>query len=140
MRVPARRQEVAPVLAVLTARPRPWGLAPAALVPSLEPVAAAVALSVERGEKDPDGALQDLLEKSTNTFNSGVRGWMLAADKLDQLPFPEELLAAQPPHIAIGVAHFRPKGSPWGARGALIVTGASGMMVARASRDPREET
>jgi uncharacterized protein YkwD len=127
---PAKQEEAADVLAALNAKRKERGLAPATLVDTLQPEALAVAKSIEIGQKGPEEALQELLQRSASTFGSGVEGWILAADKFERLPFPDNLLMPWAPRIAIGVAHFRPRGSPWGALGALIVAGSSGVTLA----------
>jgi hypothetical protein len=135
----ATQKEVPQVLAALNAKRKERGLGPAMLVESLEPAAAGTARSVESGERGPDSALHDLLERSTSTFGN-VQGWFLAADKFERLPFPDQLLAPSVPHIAIGVAHFRPKGSPWGAYGVLVVAGSSNATYASTpANEPRLE-
>ena len=86
--------------------------------------------SVELGERNPNDAIDDLMQKTAPAFSGSVEGWFLAADKFERLVFPDKLLAARSPRVAIGIAHYKPKGSPWGAYGALIVSGSSGQMVA----------
>jgi hypothetical protein len=77
------------------------------------------------------------MQKSAATLGGGVQAWFVGADKTDRFTFPKELLAARSARIAVGIAHYRPKGSPWGAYGALIVTSAGQQMVAKGGAEGR---
>jgi hypothetical protein len=127
----ATKKEVFEVLRALNDKRKARGLGPVGLVDSLQAVAAGTARSVELGDRSPNDALEDLLQKSANTLGGGVEGWFVAADKFDRLPFPDKLLTARSARVAIGIAHYKPSGSPWGAYGVLIVTGSNGQLVAR---------
>jgi hypothetical protein len=133
----ATQKDVAEVLRVLNAQRKTRGLAPATLIDSLQPTAAGSAHSVEVGERSPNDALDDLLQKTASHFAGGVQGWFAGADKVERLSFPDKVLTAPSLRLAIGVAHYKPKGSPWGAYGVLLVTGSSGQLVAKAA-GPRQ--
>jgi hypothetical protein len=127
----ATKKEVGEVLRALNDKRKARGLGPVNLVESLQGAAAGTARSVEVGDRTPNDALEDLLQKSANAFGGGVEGWFVAADKFERLPFPDKLFTAQSARVAIGIAHYKPRGSPWGAYGVFIVTGASGQQVAK---------
>jgi uncharacterized protein YkwD len=129
----ATKKEVAAVVALLNDKRKARGLGPATLVDALQPAAAGTARSVEVGERSPEDAVDDLLQKSAPSFGQ-VQGWFMAADKFEHLAFPDPLLTARSPRIAVGVAHYKPKGSPWGAYGVLIVSPTASQMVAASSR------
>jgi hypothetical protein len=126
----ATKKEVADVLRVLNDKRKARGLGPVTLIDSLQATAAGTARSIEIGDRSPDDAVHDLLEKSANALGGGVQGWFVAADKFDRLPFPDKLLTAKSARVAMGIAHYKPSGSPWGAYGVLIVTASTGEMIA----------
>jgi hypothetical protein len=126
----ATKKEVAEVLRVLNDKRKARGVGPVALIDSLQGAAAGSAHSIEASGRSPDDAVHDLLEKSASALGGGVQGWFLAADKFDRLPFPDQLLTARATRVTIGIAHYKPEGSPWGAYGVLIVTASNGQMVA----------
>jgi hypothetical protein len=136
---PAQPGEVAEVLAALNSKRRERGLAPAVLVDSLQPGVTAAARAVELGQMSPEGGLQQVLDQGASAFGA-AEAWILAADAVERLPFPERLFLPSPPSIAIGVAHFRPPGSPWGAHGALIVSASSVATTAAAPPLPGKPT
>jgi len=133
---PTTQKEVASVVALLNQRRKEHGVAPATLVDSLQSAAAGTARSVETGDLDPDDAINDLLQKSTSTLGA-VEGWLMTSEKLDRLAFPDKLLTARSLRIAVGVAHFKPKGSPWGTVGVLVVTASGSQLVADAKGGAR---
>jgi hypothetical protein len=132
----ATKKEVAEVLRVLNDKRKSRGLGPVNLIESLQGAAAGTARSIEAGQRSPDDAVHDLLEKSASALGGGVQGWFVAADKFDRLPFPDKLLTARSARVAMGIAHYKPEGSPWGAYGVLIVTASTGEMVASITDSP----
>jgi uncharacterized protein YkwD len=125
----ATKKEVAEVLTRLNDKRKARGLPPATLLESLQPAAAGTARSIEIGERTPDDAIEDLLRKSATSLGQ-VQGWFMAADKFERLTFPDHLLTARSLRLAVGVAHYKPKGSPWAAYGVLVVSPTGTQMVA----------
>src|SRR5262249_48474845 len=121
----ATKKEVSEVLGVLNAQRKARGVGPVTLVESLAQAAAGTARSVEVGERTPNDAVNDLLQKSAGAFGGSVEGWFMTADKFERLSFLDKLLQAPSLRVAVGIAHYKPNGSPWGAYGVLVVTGSS---------------
>ena len=124
------QSEVAKVLGLLNAQRKARGLAPVVLVDSLQSTAAGTAHSMELGERGPDEAIEDLMQKCAGALKAGVQGWFIGADKLEKIAFPPQLVAARSARITMGIAHYKPKGSPWAAYGVLIVTASTPDLVA----------
>jgi hypothetical protein len=76
--------------------------------------AARAAQSVQIGLKQPHEAMQLLLQSATERLGQDVQGWTLEASKLEDLKFPEEMLARPALSLAIAVAHYRRIDEPWG--------------------------
>ncbi len=74
-----------------------------------------------RGE-DPARAMRELLERAAQTSGTAVQGWTLEANRLEDLPFPEELLDRPSAELAIAVAHRREGKEAWGRFVVLIVS------------------
>jgi hypothetical protein len=69
---------------------------------------------VNAGQRDADAALEEALTAERDRLGRSVRGWVLATNDLDSMPFPPELLAPGPLSVGIEVTHFRPEGAAWG--------------------------
>jgi len=116
----AKPQEVDEVLKLLTARRKERGLAAPELAAELQSAMARAAQTLERGERDSDGALQYAMQ-GAQSASSGARGWFSSASKLEHVEFPEELLKAPTLRVAIGVAHYKRQEFPWAMKGVLMV-------------------
>jgi len=101
------------------------------LVESLQGAAAGTARSIELGERGPDEGIEDLMQKCAGTLQAAVQGWFIGADKLEKIAFPPPLLTARTARITMGIAHYKPKGSPWAAYGVLIITASTPDLVAQ---------
>jgi hypothetical protein len=86
--------------------------------------AARSAHAIQASGRAPRAALEDLLENSSEPLHSGVQGWTLEANRLEDLPFPEELLGRPQASIAVAVAHRKEKDDAWGRFVVLIVAPA----------------
>lgn len=96
---------------------------------------AEIALSVERGERSSRAALQAVLDSARRAATSGrVYSWSGYADRLDRLELPQELLSAPAIRVAVGVAHCKPKGSPW--FGYCVLMGAVQQGVTASAENP----
>ncbi len=89
-------------------------LPPTQVLEGLSREVADIALSVDRGERTSRAAVQAVLDRATRTGSSGrVYSWAGYGDRLDRIALPEEVVSAPAVRVAVGVAHCRPKGSPW---------------------------
>ena len=115
----ANASEVGQVLNALNQKRKTLGLAPATLAESQQPAAAKAARGIEQNGKTPQVALGNLLEDVSH--GGQVKGWYMDAGEIQALPFPDELVRRPTLKLAIGVAHYKPEGSPWGAYAVLAV-------------------
>jgi len=132
----ATQNEVAKVLSLLNAQRKTRGLPPVTLVESLQGAAAGTAHSIEVGQRDTNDAIEELMQQCAASLKAGVQGWFIGADKLEKITFPPQLLAARSARIAMGIAHYKPKGSPWASYGVLIVTASTPDLVAKNGGNP----
>jgi hypothetical protein len=63
---------------------------------------------------DPQDALGDLLEASSEILQRPVQGWVAQVSDLDSLEFPEDFLTEREIGVAIGVSYVKPEGEAWG--------------------------
>jgi hypothetical protein len=63
---------------------------------------------------DPEDALGDLLDASSEILQRPVHGWVSQVSDLDTLEFPEDFLTDPEIGVAIGVSYFKPEGEAWG--------------------------
>jgi hypothetical protein len=100
---------------------------------------AAQAKLVNAGKRDADDALNEALMAERDRSGRSVRGWVLATNDLETMPFPPEALAAGPLAIDIEVTHFRPQGAAWGSYLVFFVMPTKDVpeqMTAKAERTP----
>ena len=90
----ATQKEVGQVVALLNAQRKTRGLGPVTVVESLQGVAAGTARSIELGQRSPEDAMEDLMQKSAATLGGGVQAWFVGADKAERFTFPKELLGS----------------------------------------------
>jgi hypothetical protein len=69
---------------------------------------------VNAGQKDASDALNDALVMERDRLNRSVRGWVIATNDLDSLPFPAELMRGGPVSVGVEVTHYREPGAAWG--------------------------
>ncbi len=86
---------------------------PPALVTELDPVLSDVTTRVQAGL-----SLEDALQRATSASlgaiaRGSVRVWAVTASSVDKLEFPSELLSTPDLRLGVGVAHYKPAGSPW---------------------------
>ncbi|MGH7339251.1 MAG: hypothetical protein ACREKH_02050, partial [Candidatus Rokuibacteriota bacterium] len=74
----------------------------------------------------PGDALRELLHSSGAQLNRSVRGWVLESSELEDIVFPEELLAERRIWVSIGVSSYRPEGEAWGRYVVMIVAADPG--------------
>ncbi len=74
----------------------------------------------------PRDALRELLHSSGALLNRSVRGWVLESSELEDIVFPEELLAERRIWVSIGVSSYRPAGEAWGRYVVMIVAAEPG--------------
>jgi hypothetical protein len=74
----------------------------------------------------PRDALRDLLHSSGAALKRAVKGWVVETSELEDVTFPEELLAEPQVWVSIGVSSYRPEGEAWGRYVVLIVTADPG--------------
>jgi hypothetical protein len=91
----------------------------------LEELSMNAAGSVEAGVV-PQDALRELLHASGAALKRSVRGWVVETSELEDLSFPEELLADRQVWVSIGVSSYRPEGEAWGRYVVLIVAAEPG--------------
>jgi hypothetical protein len=82
---------------------------------------AIVAASNVQAGADPEDALGDLLQASTEILRRPVQGWVAQVADLEALEFPEDFLTDSEIGVAIGVSYVKPKGEAWGRYVVMIV-------------------
>jgi hypothetical protein len=107
------RADVAHVFARLSRLRAARGLPKPVAMPGMKTLGMQAAL-VNAGQKDADQALNEALVAERDRSGRSMRGWVLATNDLDSMPFPAEVLAAGPLTIGVEVTHFRPEGAAWG--------------------------
>lgn len=61
-----------------------------------------------------DDALKRLTERSVDSISRGsVRSWCVVSSSVEKLEFPSDLLATPDVRLGVGVARYKPEGSPW---------------------------
>jgi hypothetical protein len=128
--------ERAKIVQQLTVERNKRGLPAPVVVQRLEQVIDGEMHRLETGNPDWNGALENVLHRvSEASAGQAVRGWFMTANRLEAVPFPEELLTARQLKISVGVAHYRPAGEPWGVYGVVVVAtqSAPGMQASRPS-------
>jgi hypothetical protein len=86
---------------------------PPSAVTELDGVLADVTARVQTGL-----SLQDALERATSKSveaiqRGSVRVWSVTATSVEKLEYPSELLSDPDLRLGVGVAHYKPEGSPW---------------------------
>lgn len=90
------------------------GLPPTFPLDRLSRDVAEIALAMERGERNPRGALRSILDKAVQATTGGrAYAWTGFGERLERIDLPEEVVSATAVQVAVGVAHCKPKGSPW---------------------------
>ncbi len=86
---------------------------PPAAATELDEVLADVTTRVQAGLSLGD-ALSRTSSKSVEVIQRGsVQAGYVTASSVDKLEFPSELLSAHDLRLGVGVAHYKPEGSPW---------------------------
>ena len=75
-----------------------------------------------RHGKDPNFALEDLMEDSVETLSLGVSGWYAETSEIEDFEFPEDFLTTPRLGVAIGVSHRVAPDEAWGRYFVLIVS------------------
>jgi hypothetical protein len=67
-------------------------------------------------------ALEHVTEKSVSLVqNARVQAWVATASSVEKLEFPSEILSRPGLRLGVGVARYRPEGSPWTKLAVLFV-------------------
>jgi hypothetical protein len=69
---------------------------------------------VNAGQKDASDALNDALIMERDRLHRSVRGWVVATNDLDALPFPAELMRGGAVSVGVEVTHYKEPGAAWG--------------------------
>ncbi len=113
------------------------GLPPTQALESMSREVAEISLSVERGERSSGAAMQAVLDSARRAAASGrVYSWSGYGDRLDSVELPEQLLSAPAIRVAVGVAHCKPRGSPW--FGYCVLMGAVQQSVTASAEPPAQ--
>ncbi len=92
-------------------------------LPELSRETAALAAAVERGDKTPKQATQELVEAAKGTLRGGyVQAWVGFGERLDEIALPALLLDPDDIRVTVAVSHFRAEGSPWTTYCVLVAT------------------
>jgi hypothetical protein len=89
--------------------------------PGIEDLAERHVARVARGAATPDDALADLLQEARRVSGAGVTGWYLEGSGEEEVPLPDELVAATADRIGAAVGAYQPSDSPWGRSLVLVV-------------------
>jgi hypothetical protein len=87
---------------------------------TLVPLAVAAAARVQAGGA-PQDVLGDLIRESVDTLGRSVMGWVVEAQDLDAIAFPDDFLDRPDLEVAIAVSVHRPAGEAWGRYVVLVV-------------------
>lgn len=91
-------------------------------VPELGAVIADTVARVEAGLSTNDG-LERVLGKSAEAVRgSRVHAWVVTTSSVDKLEYPSDLLSKASLRLAVGVARYKPEGSPWTRLAVFFVT------------------
>jgi hypothetical protein len=104
-------KEAEVVIAKLSTLRQEKGLPPPKVLLDIQEMAAEDAVALERGECDGESALHRVLEKTLwklKRENTVVRAWFFATQRLDEVPFPPELLKTKALRVAVLVARHLP--------------------------------
>jgi hypothetical protein len=110
------------------------GVPPPRMVVDFNAEADRAARSVQAGQRSPEEALSDLLQRISEKLGRNVRGWAAETTSLDRLEFPDNLQSLPVLTFGVGVAHHRRPGHAWGRFVVLLIVldeGISGGMTAR---------
>ena len=86
------------------------------------PAVAQQAHLVNEGRTDAEDALDAAMVAMRDHSGRSVHGWVFAANQLEALAFPPELLGNAPLDIAIEVTHHKDPGAAWGSYIVFLVT------------------
>jgi hypothetical protein len=107
------RDDVAHVVDRLARIRAARGLPQPVVIPGMKDLGQQAAL-VNAGQKDAADALDAALVAERDRSHRSVRGWVIATNDLESLPFPPEVLAAGPVSVGVEVTHYREPGAAWG--------------------------
>jgi len=107
------RAEAARVFDLMKRTRAARGLPAPAAIPGTKALGMQAAL-VNSGEKDAYDALNTALGMERDRLRRSVRGWVVATNDLDSLPFPAELMRGGPLSVGVEVTHYREPGAAWG--------------------------
>jgi hypothetical protein len=92
-------------------------------LPELSRETAALAAAVERGDKTPKQAVQELVAAAKGSLRGGyVQSWIGFGERLDEIALPPLLLEPDDLRVSVAVARFRAEGSPWATYCVLVAT------------------
>ncbi len=80
-----------------------------------------VARELPSGRLPPEAALQEAMQRVSQELHRPVRGFVLQALQVEDLPIPEELLADDATEVAVGLGYTRAPDAPWGRYVAIVV-------------------
>ena len=81
---------------------------------------------VNRGEKEAYEALNAALVGERDRLGKSVRGWVIATNDLDAIPFPPEVMRGGALTVGVEVTHHRDAGAAWGQYIVFLVTEDAG--------------
>jgi hypothetical protein len=84
------------------------------LASDLSAEAQRAASSVQAGQRTPQEAMNDLLQRIADHLGRGARALVLETTSLERMPLPTELVTRPLLTLGVGVAHHRNEGQPWG--------------------------
>jgi hypothetical protein len=73
------------------------------------------------GRLTSNAALEQALQRASESLRRPVRGWVLYGTQIDALPLPDELLAMNAPEMALAVSYEQAPDEPWGHYVAIVI-------------------
>jgi hypothetical protein len=119
--------DVQSVLERLSKSRQAHSMKPPTILAGVRAEAQEAAARVQQGDSSPRQALDRMLNRSAEKYPGfAFNGWVFEASSLDDLTFPPELLRQPLGGVAVAVAHYRPKNSPWSQLVVLIIAASAG--------------
>lgn len=87
---------------------------------------------VQQAKELPWDALGHALRAAVDKRGNELQGWLLEAQSLDTVVWPDALLTAQPTSVAIGVASYKHPHAAWGNLAVLVIAEVDKVQVALA--------
>ncbi len=94
---------------------------PAALPEDTRNMLAELVRELPSGRLTSTAALEQALQRASESLHRPVRGWVLYGTQIDALPLPDELLAMDATEMALALSYEQAPDEPWGRYVAIVI-------------------